>query len=662
MMIRKSLLFIIVIALIISSLGAWDRYLVEKNNDGIELVMDDDIVNQLSRNIDVDKQEILKQFKEKGLTGVAIYQDRLQNLVKESKARILMGNEIKRSEEITGRINPDISGFPYTESSAFLVTTEKDLIERAAEVIPGWVGSIEDNQVDYNLNGDKLIVFFKEWDSKYLDLTFGFSADRIREITETGLEVIPRLRNGVIGYSEWNILDKLKPEMIIFEGNEVSGYPDDIAQTASMMLKNGIYFGMIEKFIATQKGADELARRLNYNLVRVHSIQQQEMDTYAPEKIIDRYLRAVRERDVRILYLKPFMKKRGEEGLTQSNLTFIDNLKHELEKGGYVIGNAQPYPDFSNSLLFVVITALGIIAGGIILLEYLLGISLRFWGLLILITGLLAVTGLILKGYGNLTREILALGSSVIFPSLAIISQFLAGDNDEFWGRKFLKTVLISLAGALLLVSSLASLTFVLKVEQFRGVKLAFILPLLLISIYYFWPGILKPVKGKGNQDKKRALFERDLFESVYNFLEMNIKVKHVLLVFILLTGGIVYVGRTGNFPLLPVPPWEIKLRDILEQYLFVRPRFKEFLFGHPFLVLGFMFRGKFMNNLYFYPLLLLGSIGQITILNTFSHIHTPLLISIIRVFNGLWLGILIGLVLFLMVKLFIRFKEKIYG
>jgi len=40
---------------------------------------------------------------------------------------------------------------------------------------------------------------------------------------------------------------------------------------------------------------------------------------------------------------------------------------------------------------------------------------------------------------------------------------------------------------------------------------------------------------------------------------------------------------------------------------------------------------------------LLLGVIGQISLVNTYAHLHTPLLISLVRSFHGLWLGLFLG-------------------
>jgi MFS family permease len=43
---------------------------------------------------------------------------------------------------------------------------------------------------------------------------------------------------------------------------------------------------------------------------------------------------------------------------------------------------------------------------------------------------------------------------------------------------------------------------------------------------------------------------------------------------------------------------------------------------------------------------LTVGAIGQVSILNSFCHLHTPLTLTLLRVFNGLWVGALAGIIL----------------
>src|SRR5205823_12796035 len=86
----------------------------------------------------------------------------------------------------------------------------------------------------------------------------------------------------------------------------------------------------------------------------------------------------------------------------------------------------------------------------------------------------------------------------------------------------------------------------------------------------------------------------------------------------------------------------EMSLRNMLDRYL-VRPRTKEFLIGHPALLAALLLGATRAGRGVRLSLALIGSIGQVSMVNSFCHLHTPLLMTVTRVFNGLWLGVLIG-------------------
>ncbi len=111
--------------------------------------------------------------------------------------------------------------------------------------------------------------------------------------------------------------------------------------------------------------------------------------------------------------------------------------------------------------------------------------------------------------------------------------------------------------------------------------------------------------------------------------------------------GGVVLVAllRSGNASALPVPELEIALRNALESALVVRPRFKEFLVGHPALLV-WLSLGSIRWRPWAVGLLAIGMLGQVSIVNSFLHLHTPLWVTLLRTFHGLWLGLGIGLVL----------------
>jgi hypothetical protein len=106
-------------------------------------------------------------------------------------------------------------------------------------------------------------------------------------------------------------------------------------------------------------------------------------------------------------------------------------------------------------------------------------------------------------------------------------------------------------------------------------------------------------------------------------------------------------IVRSGNAPASWKNPLEQSLRDHLEEWLRVRPRFKEFAVGHPLLLLGFAlgWARKPLKNLALDGriLIVFGMLGPISIINTFCHLHSPLALAYERSVLGLILGGLIG-------------------
>lgn len=201
----------------------------------------------------------------------------------------------------------------------------------------------------------------------------------------------------------------------------------------------------------------------------------------------------------------------------------------------------------------------------------------------------------------------------------------------------FLKMTLISLAGALLMVGLLADRRFMLTLEVFTGVKLAHVLPLAVVVILYFL---------------RRS--REELLRMARAFLDTPLTVKLLVatLMALLILG--LYVMRTGN-EAGAVSTLELTFRNLLERLTGARPRTKEFLIGHPAMLL-LLFLGLRVRTL---PLLVLGTIGQVSVVNTYAHIHTPLMISLLRSVLGAAAGLVAGLVLIFVWERFFRWIRR---
>ena len=197
------------------------------------------------------------------------------------------------------------------------------------------------------------------------------------------------------------------------------------------------------------------------------------------------------------------------------------------------------------------------------------------------------------------------------------------------------RMTVITMAGVVLIVGLLSDVRYAYQINMFRGIKFTFIIPLLIVILYYF--------KEQLANEGVRSL--KSILKKGVRILHQPVRYSHVLILGVIAVAGLLYIMRTGNQPALPVSGLELKVRAWLENVFVYRPRFKEFAVGHPFMLLTLYYILK-NEKKYILPLLVIGSIGQLTIINTFSHIHTPLVVSLVRVLLSLVLGILVGYVL----------------
>jgi hypothetical protein len=255
-----------------------------------------------------------------------------------------------------------------------------------------------------------------------------------------------------------------------------------------------------------------------------------------------------------------------------------------------------------------------------------------------------------LAASGEMGRKAVALLSAVTFPTLAALratnntpeNQRVAPNALRQAVGKLACAVVTTAFGGLLIVGLLSQRDFMLRTDQFMGVKLAHLLPVLALAILY--------AGGIAWRADTWAAQKERFWKSIRGLASNPVLMWQALgmLVAVAIVG--LMVLRSGNDSGVGVSGLELKFRSILDKVLYVRPRTKEFLIGYPALLAGIAFalRGR---RQYAAPLVVVGSVGLVSALNTFCHIHTPLPLSMLRVFNGAVVGTLFGIVAYWLVK-----------
>ncbi|MEX2415924.1 MAG: DUF5693 family protein [Paenibacillaceae bacterium] len=446
---------------------------------------------------------------------------------------------------------------------------------------------------------------------------------------------------------------------IIFAGSAVTGFAEDpnklaLTGMAELIKKYKLEVAVIDLSLAKQQmGLTKLAFLTDYQAVRLHSILEEEATTDA-NVLADRFVLAVKDRNFRMIYLNARMKVDKEQGTVNVPLLNVYMSLNDPEFGaierikdlGYSIGQPKSFKQQVTTAWDKLLKAIALI-GAIALITWMSRFFLPRLTLLVLLAGL-GFTAMLYMLNSTLTAQALALLAAVSAPTVAVIQAMTsaerrrdgqAGSVVTFgWSLGiFLRTIALSLIGAVFTVALLNHISYIIVLNQFRGVSVLHTLPIMLVALYV-------------------VLFHRtsSLWEVVgrtKHLLALNIRVFWVVLAGF---AGVVlyyYMSRTGNQG--SVSPYEKMFRSLLENTLGARPRTKELL-THPFIIIGLYLFVKYRKHgiLAFF---VIGTMGQLSVVDTFAHLHTPLDISILRVIYGVIISSFIALVYVAVWELLVR-------
>lgn len=605
------------------------RYRVEEANRTVSLAAEYPATKELAGYANLTDAELFRELQEHGITAVFFKEQILGDLAGE-KLEIRSGYSLRADpwwEEVI-RARPLAIKDEHTYLVIWDEPTYHQVREQLALKVPGFtdLGPV---------TASRFLLGVPLSPNSLGAIGLGFPQEAMEAADRLGLDLMVQVRSWPRATPEQveRVLDTLSPyqgslKAVFFNDNRLPGYPAALPELSAGVRALEAPVGLVEFF--PQEGLTPLARILHKDAVRLHAVSPGEMKVLAPGEVIERMELAVTERDIRVLLVRFFTDQPDPLAV---NLSFLDGLTARLRADGFIPGSPQPFADLPVSRVTLLLAGLAVVAGGVWLLHL---AGLPRLGLALGLLAGLGWAGVLATGWQMLlARQAMALAAVAIFPTLSICQLF--PPRPLPWTRaviRLLPMTALSLLGALLMVGLLSDVGFMLKLSEFRGVKPAHAIPLVLVALY-FW--LLR--------EDPRLWSKR-----LQDFWQGQVLVKYVAVAAILAVVGLVYITRTGNES-ASVSGLELAMRNFLDNFLGVRPRTKEFLIGHPFMLLALHtgYRHRYL------PLLLIGSIGQVSLVNTFAHVHTPLAVSVIRTVHGLWLGILLGLVLILVWELLAR-------
>lgn len=624
------------LALCVAGLGAslgvaTQRLSLERRNRTVSVVLEAEQVEELAALTGRDIETLLRKFKAEGATALALTEQTIDDLERSGLAAVAPVSLmlIERGEG--------------AREGVFISLPDAQVRKRVAAnlVAKAPSSSLELSDTGVAFYGSRL-------DLEQMGL--GFAQDVAAAAKSVGLHIVARPRNfpGLTSDGlSFCLADSARTGagLVLFYGEEVLGYRGLVRATARELRRNPeLLYGSVE--LAVQKGDQALGTALRGRLVRVHSILAQELLGMSPEEAAARFVRAATERNVRVCYVRLFLFPQAQP--VRENLRYVGLIARGLKRHGFSLGLARPMPDFRPRLWLRLVIAAAAAAAAVLLLGQVAPLSGGL-KLALLAASWAAGVGIFEVGHGLLWKE-KALLSAVVFPSLALVWLWRILNRSHGFARPARAIGMsagclafawgLSLWGGLMVAGLLSERTYFVKVDQFLGTKLAMIVPLLIGAAVLM--GDMRPAPESWQQ------YFRRIGQKFSQALSRPVVMWEVAASICILAAGVFLILRTGNEPGVGVSPLELKARMFLETVLGARPRLKEFLFGYPALVLACSLRFGARSR-WSGPLVVAGGVGLVSTVNSFCHLHTPLAFSLVRAFNGLWLGAAVGAVLSLL-------------
>ncbi len=604
---------LILLVLIASLPGLAARSRLESKNTEIALVADIADVEAIAEESGVTFLNAAKRLRNSGLTALAVH-------------------------ELTGE---DLSAGALPLDTGPVTRFFGNRVELSDQAVIGIQADspLRADVLDYIMTKFPLAEVQKSGDLFHVILPVSYAATRemgllpdfrgLDQASLAGMPIVyrPSPSPGIAGENvaaalSWLLNRHDSVKAVIPRGIVVPGYPD-VKSFAGVLKSRNIPVAKVE--FSSQIGAANLEKAMFPGVLPLHSVLDKEIEVrrITRDELVDRFVRAARERSVRILYLRPSALSSGNR-LEQME-TECKAIAGRIQRLGLKEGWPSTYRLVKTGMAAAFAMALAVFllvmktGARFLEMENLLR-GKNGWIFAGILVSVSMVMGPVLMKVSLLARVFGMLAASLG----AAEATLAAVDDKDRPIRSILTGVGIALVTGLSIAGFFGNTWYMLRMSTFSGVKISLLLPPLIVLLH----------------DLRRRVHP----ESLEQVLSRPPIWGEIVLFSVLFGMAGLVLFRSGNVSF--VPGWEKAFRETLEQLLVARPRTKEFMAGYPSLILWYVTARMGIWDRYREVFRLGGTLAFSSVINSFCHFHTHLFFILLRVGNGLWSGVAVGLFL----------------
>lgn len=584
--------------------GLYPRIRLESANQNVAIISDYREIAALAKNSGLDVDEAIEILKRNGLTGLMV-----SELVGDSVSHGIGQAEMKSANET----NSDAEG---------TIITAKPFSEHR-RLLNEWL------RLRFGVSDDRTGPILLTMPANMIKNSGIIpDIDGLESAKKAGLRIYYRPAPSPGHLSDKAALmlrkvhEKYHVDVFTPSGEYVSGYPD-VSALANASRELGIPVAKVE--FSKQVGEPQLNALISPNILSLHSVTNEEMTSRRISRpaLRDRMIRAAVERSVRLLLYRTApmntasfkFSDYAEEVRLLGEALRSHGFSLEWPDSVYAEWNLSP-----NIFAALAMSAVMVFCVYSYLVRMGMSSSRK-------VAAIFAGAGVILAVVMLKLSIAARIAGALAAPMIAVEASLLA--MDEARNRRIIPAFVFVVTGGLALASFFSVTDFMLRLRTFSGVKLTLMLPPVLVLLH----------------DLKNRVHPESLIE----FLSRPPLWGEIMLYGALLGAIGFAVLRSDNVS--DISQLETNMRESLEHLLIARPRTREVLVGYPSLLLwGFLVRNGYFAR--YREIFRVGTVlGFSSVINSFCHFHTPMMLILLREFNGLWTGLLIGLVIVCVIK-----------
>lgn len=635
---------VFMISLIVGSKILINRVKEESKNNTYEIGISDSSISNMN---DSELRNLYKQMNQEGVKSIIVKNESLYQVSKYRSLQILdLDNFLKKNERYK-----DTDIFKDKSKNNIVISLDKkDFLKNELDIIESYLSSYKVLN-----NKDKMIFYIdekmminnngKKVENPILTNQFFINEKRVREIELNKFNVVLGIANVQNERNQKLLLNQIKymarvygTHQVQLRGQSLLGYQNNTKYYFEELQNDKITVFLTE--FQNSIGLTTYSELNKGNITRAHEVNVNELNLNKNE-LAARISRAIKERNIRFIAIGDFINYKNSGSVESSINDLMYSIKEAKEQIGnkYSIGIAKPVPIMQQhniSIIFICIAFGALLSLTILsLFEKNLKVSIALFSIVTLGSVFVVKSDIdiLIKLY-TFSIAIFGAFSAIVIPYKSKLKSFLF---------KYILSSFIAISTGMIIASIMYGTDYMLKLKSFSGVKFLYVLPPVLITIWV----VLSINIGQIKNLKSLKSIKYEIIKKI-----KKLRLYHLVIGICILAAIYIYVSRSGNGG--NASEFELEIRAFMEKILYVRPRTKEFLIGYPALFISYYLYNK--NKKISQYILILGSIATMSTVNTFTHLHTPFLYSLLRTMYGVVFGAIIGVLYIFLLNVLIKF------